>query len=166
MDYYSLVTPPLTHNYEQTNQYEIRSPREVWSPDLSDRPVSSFSPSPKPHSWVVYSGCMSYGSPKWQEWVLEEEESIKQIGAAYDLGINAFDTANVYSNGLSERILGKAIKQYKLPRDEIVVMTKLNFTVGRDISGGFVMLDREGLDKNRYVNVNGLSRKVRRWDTS
>lgn len=43
----------------------------------------------------------------------------------YDLGIQTFDTANVYSNGLSEVILGKAIKQHNLPRDEIVVMTKV-----------------------------------------
>ena len=104
---------------------------------------------------------MSYGSSQWQEWVLNEEESIKQIGAAYDLGINAFDTADVYSNGLSERLLGKAIKQHNLPRDEIVVMTKLHYTMSRNMSDGFLMLDREGLDKNRHVNLNGLSRKVR-----
>lgn len=86
---------------------------------------------------------MSYGSPKWQGWVLDEEEGIKHIKAAYassallpisdvtdmlhsyDMGIQTFDTANVYSNGLSEIILGKAIKQHNLPRDEIVVMTKV-----------------------------------------
>ena len=45
--------------------------------------------------------------------------------ASYDAGIQTFDTANVYSNGESERILGKAIKKYNLPRDEIVVMTKV-----------------------------------------
>lgn len=44
---------------------------------------------------------------------------------SYDLGIQTFDTANVYSNGLSEVVLGKAIKQHNLPRDEIVVMTKV-----------------------------------------
>jgi aryl-alcohol dehydrogenase-like predicted oxidoreductase len=44
---------------------------------------------------------------------------------SYDAGINAFDTANVYSNGASEVVLGKAIKQLNLPRDEIVVMTKV-----------------------------------------
>ena len=43
---------------------------------------------------------MSYGDPKWQGWVLEEEEAIKHIKAAYDAGINAFDTANIYSHGV------------------------------------------------------------------
>ncbi len=68
---------------------------------------------------------MSYGSPEWEPWVLGEEESLKHIKAAYDAGINAFDTADVYSYGESEIILGKAIKQFNLPRDEIVVLTKV-----------------------------------------
>ncbi|KAI0308747.1 Aldo/keto reductase [Amylostereum chailletii] len=71
-------------------------------------------------------GCMSYGSPEWAPWVLGEEEGIQHIKAAYDLGIQTFDTSNNYSNGISEAILGKAIKQHNLPRDEIVVMTKVN----------------------------------------
>ena len=66
---------------------------------------------------------MSYGTPDWQGWVLEEEESLKHIKYAYDHGINTFDTADVYSNGRSEEILGKAIKQFNMNRDEIVVMT-------------------------------------------
>jgi hypothetical protein len=63
--------------------------------------------------------------------VLPEEEGIKHIKAAYDAGIQTFDTANVYSNGLSEIILGKAIKQHNLPRDEIVVLTKVCLIVRR-----------------------------------
>ncbi|KIL64342.1 hypothetical protein M378DRAFT_163370 [Amanita muscaria Koide BX008] len=97
----------------------------------------------------IILGCMSYGTPKWQSWVLPEEESIKQIKAAYDAGINAFDTANVYSYGESERILGKAIKQLKLPRDEIVVMTKLYATVGREPSIKFDGVDPDDVG---YVN--------------
>ena len=68
---------------------------------------------------------MSYGTPDWQGWVLDEEESLKHIKYASDHGINAFDTANVYSNGRSEEILGKAIKQLGLPREELVIMTKV-----------------------------------------
>ncbi|KAG8966222.1 hypothetical protein FRC05_002761 [Tulasnella sp. 425] len=105
-------------------------------------------------------GCMSYGSPDWQSWVLGEEEGLEHIKAAYDLGINAFDTANVYSNGLSEVILGKAIKKYNLPRDEIVVMTKLYGTVARDISEASLFgqsIDYVG--KKRYTNQQGMSRK-------
>ncbi|KAG8909134.1 hypothetical protein FRC00_010679, partial [Tulasnella sp. 408] len=72
----------------------------------------------------IILGCASYGSKTQQSWYLEEEKAVEQIKLAYDLGINTFDTADIYSNGESERILGKAIKKYNLPRDEIVVMTK------------------------------------------
>ncbi|KAK0462549.1 NADP-dependent oxidoreductase domain-containing protein [Desarmillaria tabescens] len=64
-------------------------------------------------------------SPDWFNWVQDEEESIRQIKAAYDAGINDFDTANIYSNGQSEVVLGKAIKEHKFSRDKIVVMTKM-----------------------------------------
>jgi len=98
-------------------------------------------------------GCMSYGSPEWQSWVLPEEEGIKHIKVAYDAGINTFDTANVYSHGLSEVILGKAIKQHKLPRDEIVVMTKVFAAVGREYG------TKDKSEALGYVNQSGLSRK-------
>jgi len=100
----------------------------------------------------IILGCMSYGSSEWMKWLLPEEESIKHIKAAYDAGINTFDTANVYSNGHSEIVLGKAIKQLNLPRDEIVVMTKVFYPVAR----GF---EYTNADKEGYVNQHGLSRK-------
>ncbi|KDR71918.1 hypothetical protein GALMADRAFT_102423 [Galerina marginata CBS 339.88] len=103
----------------------------------------------------IILGCMSYGSPEWQAWVLPEEESIKHIKAAYDAGINTFDTANAYSNGHSEIVLGKAIKQHNLPRDEIVVMSKVFFTVGKTLKSSWVA-DPESAG---YVNQHGLSRK-------
>ncbi|KAG8908297.1 hypothetical protein FRB99_007831 [Tulasnella sp. 403] len=107
----------------------------------------------------IILGCMSYGSPEWQPWVLDEAEGMKQIKVAYDLGINTFDTANVYSNGLSEVILGKAIKEYKLPRDEIVVMTKVFSTVGRTQSEALFGKTPDELNSLRYTNQYGLSRK-------
>ncbi|WP_122089372.1 aldo/keto reductase [Halalkalicoccus subterraneus] len=67
-------------------------------------------------------GCMSFGDPDWREWVLEEEESEEIIERAIDLGINFFDTANMYSRGESERILGNALEGYD--RDWPVVATK------------------------------------------
>ncbi|KAG8734976.1 hypothetical protein FRC11_003525, partial [Ceratobasidium sp. 423] len=102
-----------------------------------------------------------YGNKEWNEWVLGEEEGIKHIKAAYDAGIQTFDTANVYSNGDSERILGKAIKQLNLPRDEIVVMTKVYSIVARHsgesiwVNGG----DSPEADAKGYANQYGLSRK-------
>ncbi|CAE6445248.1 unnamed protein product [Rhizoctonia solani] len=106
----------------------------------------------------IILGLMSYGRKDWAGWVLEEEEGIKHIKTAYDLGIQTFDTANVYSNGESERILGKAIKQLNLPRDEIVVMTKLCGVVGRTPGESYYGNTPEA-DANRYVNQYGLSRK-------
>lgn len=72
-------------------------------------------------------GCMGFGDPtKWvHSWVLEEDKARKVIKKALDLGINFFDTANVYSLGSSEEILGRALKDYA-NRDEIVIATKVH----------------------------------------
>ena len=86
-------------------------------------------------------GCMSFGSPEWREWVLDEAESRPLIERAIDLGINFFDTANMYSVGESERVLGNVLSEYD--RDRLVVATK-----------GFFQMDED----NR--NSGGLSRKA------
>ncbi|KAF8234588.1 Aldo/keto reductase [Tricholoma matsutake] len=74
----------------------------------------------------IILGCINYGSPHWKEWTLPYEEMLKHVKEAYEAGINTFDTAPAqnYSNGHSEIVLGKAIRHLKLPREEIVVMTK------------------------------------------
>ena len=71
-------------------------------------------------------GCMSYGSPasKTQPWALDERESRPFITQALDAGINFFDTANIYSGGASEEVVGKALKELT-QRDEIVLATKV-----------------------------------------
>lgn len=71
-------------------------------------------------------GTMGFGDPNsgFHEWVLEEDDSREVIKKALDLGINFFDTANVYSYGASEEIVGRALNDFA-PRDEIVVATKL-----------------------------------------
>lgn len=69
-------------------------------------------------------GCMTYGSKDWRDWVLNEEESLPFIRKALDMGINFFDTADMYSNGASEEILGKAINKYS-SRDDVVLATKV-----------------------------------------
>ncbi len=71
-------------------------------------------------------GTMGFGDPNsgFHEWVLEEADSREVIKKALDLGINFFDTANVYSYGASEEIVGRALNDFA-PRDEIVVATKL-----------------------------------------
>jgi len=70
-------------------------------------------------------GTMTYGSKKWREWVLEEEESRPFIRRALELGINFFDTADMYSVGVSEEILGRALRDFGPSRDRVVIATKL-----------------------------------------
>ncbi|KAF9022697.1 Aldo/keto reductase [Hymenopellis radicata] len=108
----------------------------------------------------IILGCMSYGNPDWYSWVLPEQEGIAHIKAAYDAGINTFDTANAYSHGESEIILGKAIKQHNFVREKIVVMTKIYCAVSPDTANAQIShLSGDALDKLGYVNQHGLSRK-------
>lgn len=86
-------------------------------------------------------GCMSYGSPTWRNWVLEERESMPFYERAFELGINFFDSADMYSDGESERITGRAMRASGRPREELVIATKVYFPT------------REG------ANSRGLSRK-------
>jgi aryl-alcohol dehydrogenase-like predicted oxidoreductase len=74
-------------------------------------------------------GCMTYGSVKWRDWVLEEEASRPFIREALEKGINFFDTADVYSQGVSEEIVGRALKEYA-KRPEVVIATKVHGVMG------------------------------------
>jgi 1-deoxyxylulose-5-phosphate synthase len=85
-------------------------------------------------------GCMTYGSSQWRDWVLDEEASRPFIKAALEKGVNFFDTADMYSVGASEEILGRALKDFA-KRDEVVIATKLFNPMGPG------------------VNARGLSRK-------
>lgn len=69
-------------------------------------------------------GCMSYGTPEWREWVLDEKASRPFYERALEAGINFFDTADVYSNGVSEEVLGRAIKALVDDREDVVIATK------------------------------------------
>jgi len=82
---------------------------------------------------------------------------------SFDHGINTFDTANVYSNGESERILGKALKVHNIPREDVVIMTKLHAPVFREKSTTPMNMGTGSkLDEAGYVNRHGLSRKAGR----
>src|SRR6201990_1278596 len=72
-------------------------------------------------------GCMTYGVPSrgTHPWSLDEDKSRPLIKQALELGINFFDTANVYSDGTSEEIVGRALKDF-VPRDDVVLETKVN----------------------------------------
>jgi aryl-alcohol dehydrogenase-like predicted oxidoreductase len=101
-------------------------------------------------------GTMTFGGEGFWRVVgaLEQEASTKLVRAAFDKGVNFIDTADVYSNGLSEQMTGQAIKD--LPRDELVVATKL---FGR--MGGYDAGEKSPEAVRRYANANlwGLSRK-------
>ncbi|MGD0721362.1 MAG: aldo/keto reductase [Roseiarcus sp.] len=80
-------------------------------------------------------GCMTYGSTKWREWVLEEEASRPFIKGALERGVNFFDTADVYSQGVSEEILGRALKDFAV-RHEVVIATKVHGIMGPGANSG------------------------------
>lgn len=74
-------------------------------------------------------GCMSYGSPEWRPWVLDEAAARPFFRRAVEAGINFFDTADVYSQGVSEEVTGKALHEFAR-RDEIVIATKVHGVMG------------------------------------
>lgn len=102
-------------------------------------------------------GCMSYGVPERgnHQWVLDEEQSRPFIKRALDLGINFFDTANVYSDGTSEEIVGRALNDYAR-RDEIVIATKVH---GRMHQGP------NGAGLSRKAIMNEIDASLRRLGT-
>ena len=111
---------------------------------------------------------MTYGSPRWRPWVLDEEASRPFIRRALELGINFFDTADMYSDGLSEEILGRALHDFAR-REEVVLATKVYFPMGpaqneRGLSRLHILrsidqsLRRLGTD---YVDLY----QIHRWDS-
>jgi aryl-alcohol dehydrogenase-like predicted oxidoreductase len=113
-------------------------------------------------------GCMSYGGPneRWK-WALDEEQSRPFIKRALDLGINFFDTADVYSFGMSESILGRALKDFT-KREDVVIATKVRSEMGpgpndQGLSRKHILssidasLNRLGTD---YVDIY----QIHRWD--
>ncbi|ORY12800.1 NADP-dependent oxidoreductase domain-containing protein [Clohesyomyces aquaticus] len=105
----------------------------------------------------VILGAMSYGSTEWQPWVLNEADSLPLLEHAYKCGINTWDTADIYSHGISERIIGKALKQYNIPRSKIVILSKCYFGVNEENpSLGIAAVSTNDGD---MVNEVGLSRK-------
>ena len=111
-------------------------------------------------------GCMSFGTSDWREWVLDEEEGIELVERAIDLGINFFDTANMYSKGESERVLGTALEGR---REESVVATKGYFQMDEDDpnSGG---LSRKAIEQELANSLDRLGMdtvdlyQIHRWD--
>ena len=94
-------------------------------------------------------GMMSYGTPRWRPWVLDEAASRPLVQRAIELGINFFDTADMYSAGESEVLTGRFVREF-CRREEVVIATKLFFPVS---------LDYKGDSRAFPPNTHGLSRK-------
>ncbi|ORX99556.1 aldo-keto reductase [Clohesyomyces aquaticus] len=108
----------------------------------------------------VILGAMGYGNPAIQGWMANEEESLKLIEHAYKRGINTWDTADFYSLGKSEEILGKAIKKFNINRASVVIMTKCFFGVDERIMETGTMNVPMAMSNDGFmVNRVGLSRK-------
>ena len=120
-------------------------------------------------------GCMTYGIPNRgaHPWTLDEEQSRPLIKQAVELGINFFDTANVYSDGTSEEILGRALKEFTR-REDVVIATKVNGRMRPGPNGA-------GLSRKatvcavseptssifiRFIDGTRWSRSRRRWKRS
>ncbi|KAG8978877.1 hypothetical protein FRB94_012606 [Tulasnella sp. JGI-2019a] len=108
---------------------------------------------------VPIVGCMSFGSSEWQGWIINEDKALPLLKAAWDRGVTTFDTANVYSNGESEKIIGKFLKVNNIPRDKVLILSKCFALVG-DTPGLFTLKRPELVDTRDYVNQSGLSRNA------
>lgn len=111
------------------------------------------------HISKIIVGCMSYGLKAWEKWCVEDEEIVlKILKKCYDNGLRTFDTADVYSNGLSEVLLRKFMEKYNIPRDRIVILSKLYFPVEPEQPDfiGWQVADKINYE---YINSKGLSRK-------
>jgi versiconal hemiacetal acetate reductase len=105
----------------------------------------------------VILGAMSYGTPEWQGWVLDEQASLPLLYHAYKVGIRTWDTADVYSHGQSEEIIGKAIKVYNIPRERLVILSKCHFGVTPDEPSN--QIAAISVNDGDMLNQTGLSRK-------
>lgn len=113
-------------------------------------------------------GMMSYGTSQWRDWVLDEDESRPFIRRALELGVNFFDTADMYSAGVSEEVTGRALQEFA-SREEVVIASKVYFPTNEDdpnargLSRKHIMhaidntLRRLGTD---YVDLY----QIHRWD--
>jgi aryl-alcohol dehydrogenase-like predicted oxidoreductase len=104
---------------------------------------------------VPIFGAMSIGTSEWLDWVIDEDQSLPLLKAAYERGLNTWDTANVYSNGISEEIIAKAIKKYSIPRSKVIILSKCWGPVGEEPD--FLSIKYpDVIEKSKdYVNQSG-----------
>ncbi|CAH2355894.1 putative aryl-alcohol dehydrogenase Aad16p [[Candida] railenensis] len=107
----------------------------------------------------VIVGCMTFGNKTFADWLIDDEDKIFSIlKKCYDSGLRTFDTADVYSNGESEILLGKFIKKYKIPRNKVVILSKCYFPTEPE-NPDFNFKNKADAPEYEYANSQGLSRK-------
>ena len=107
----------------------------------------------------IIVGCMSFGSKSWADWVEDDKENaFGLLKYCYDHGLRTYDTADVYSNGASERLVGEFLRKYNIRRETVVILSKTFFPTDEslDLVATFKTTPQEELD---LVNQRGLSRK-------
>ncbi|CCD26745.1 aldo/keto reductase NDAI_0I01760 [Naumovozyma dairenensis CBS 421] len=105
-------------------------------------------------------GCMTFGSTKWNSWLMEDKQEVfRLLKYCYDQGLRTFDTADQYSNGQSERILGEFLRFYNIKRETVVIMTKIFFEVDETLDVPQSIKTANDEIKLAVVNQRGLSRK-------
>jgi len=117
---------------------------------------------------AVCLGMMSYGSKEWREWVLDKQEDCDaHVKKALDLGINFFDTANIYSSGVSEVFTGKALHKY-VKREDVIIATKVGLPIPKDttqrgLSRAQILKHIDQSLKNLETDYIDLY-QIHRWD--
>jgi aryl-alcohol dehydrogenase (NADP+) len=123
-------------------------------------------------------GMMTYGSPQWRPWVLDEAAARPFVQRAVELGINFFDTADMYSHGASELITGRLLKEFAR-REEVVIATKVFFPVldAGNAASEQLKPNQRGLSRKRILHAvdASLTRlgtdyidlyQIHRWDST
>jgi aryl-alcohol dehydrogenase (NADP+) len=115
-------------------------------------------------------GMMTYGSPGWRNWILNEEQALPFVKRALEAGINFFDTADVYSHGASEEVLGNALQAFAVKRESVVIATKVCSPMSDEVN------DRGLSRKHIMDSIDGSLRRLKmdfvdlyqihRWDYS
>jgi aryl-alcohol dehydrogenase (NADP+) len=103
-------------------------------------------------------GMMTYGTSRWRPWILDEVASRPIVRRAVEAGINFFDTADMYSAGVSEQLTGKFVREF-MRRDEVVIATKVFFPVDMDFQASPEPRPRGAAAQQVRPNCSGLSRK-------
>jgi aryl-alcohol dehydrogenase-like predicted oxidoreductase len=102
-------------------------------------------------------GCMTYGSSRWRPWVLDRDQSLSFYRRAWEAGINFFDTADMYSDGVSEEVTGHALRELAIPREQVVVATKVFNPMGPTAN-------EKGLSRKHILHAIDASLKRLRLD--